>query len=264
MDEIGFNFEDAVAWFSQDQDHPYVLVRISTHHVAELSTAMGVPLRRCYITDAALQQATAQHGLMPVEIVRAMLPDAGAVMSGDFGEVLTYFYQAVAELPANVIGPKKWRLKQDRTKSAPKSDVIHFIMPNRPHASAEDAILCSEVKAKATAGDSTPITDAIKDCKKDRTSRLASTLVWLRERAMTTSLGDVDILLLNRFIDAVDNPPATKRFRAVAVICNTLLDNELDAAPDNVDPEFTLVVIGVPELRTTYMAVYAAAINSVV
>lgn len=264
MDELGFDFEDAIAWFPQDQDHPYVLVRISAHHVAELSAAIGVPLRRCYITDAALQQAMAQHNLPPVDIVRAMLPDAGAVMSGDFGEVLTYFYQAAAELPANAIGPKKWRLKQDRTKPAPKSDVVHFVMPNRPHASAEDSVLCAEVKAKATAGNSTPIADAITDCKKDRTSRLASTLVWLRERAMTTDLGDVDIPLLNRFIDAVDSPPAAKRFRAVAVICNDLLDNELASAPDNADPEFTLVVIGVPELRTTYTAAYTAAINSVV
>jgi len=264
MDELGFDFEDAVAWFPHDQDHPYVLVRISAQHVAELSTAMGVPLRRCYITDDALEQASAIHGLTRVEVVRTVLPDAGSVMSGDFGEVLTYFYQAAAELPANAIGPKKWRLKQDRTKPAPKSDVVHFVMPNRPHASAEDSVLCSEVKAKATAGRSTPISDAITDCKKDRTSRLTNTLVWLRERAITTDLGDVDIPLLNRFINAVDNPPATRRFRAVAVICNALLDNELVAAPENADPEFTLVVIGVPDLHTTYTAVYAAAVNSVV
>ena len=263
MDELGFDFEDAIAWFPHDQDHPYVLVRISTQHVAELSTAMGVPLRRCYITDAALEQASAQHGLARAEIVRAMLPDAGAVMSGDFGEVLTYFYQAATELPADAIGPKKWRLKQDRTKPAPKSDVVHFVMPNRPHPSAEDSVLCSEVKAKATAGNSTPIADAITDCKKDRISRLTSTLVWLRERAINTNLGDVDIPLLNRFINAVDNPPAARRFRAVAVICNALLDNELVAAPANADPEFTLVVIGVPDLRITYTAVYTAAVNSV-
>ncbi|GKX48866.1 DUF1837 domain-containing protein [Pectobacterium carotovorum] len=264
MDELGFNFEDAIAWFPQEQGHPYVLVRLSTQHAAEMSTIMGIPLRRCYITDVALQHAMELHGLTSIEVVQAHLPDAGAVMSGDFGEVLTYFYQSVAELPARAIGPKKWRLKQDRTKPAPKSDVVHFVMPNRPHASAEDVILCAEVKSKATSGNSTPIADAIIDCKKDRTSRLASTLVWLRERAMTTDLGDVDIPLLNRFINAVDHPPATKRFRAVAVICNNLLDAELTLAPDNTDPEFTLVVIGVPELRETYTAVYAAATNSAI
>jgi Cap4 SAVED domain len=263
MDDLGIDFAQAVAWFAHDQDQPFVLVRISPESVADLSTAMCVPLRRCYITDALIDQAAAQHGLARAEIVRGVLPDAGAVMSGDFGEVLTYFYQASRELPADAFGPKKWRLKQDRTKPAPKSDVVHFVMPNRPRASAADSVLCSEVKAKATAGGSTPIADAIIDCKKDRTSRLASTLVWLRERAMTTDLGDVDIPLLDRFIDAVDSPPATKRFRAVAVICNALLDGELVSAPDIADPEFTLVVIGVPDLRTTYTAIYNAAIASV-
>lgn len=263
MDELGFDFTNAVAWFPHTQEHPYVLVRMSEQSIAELAAEMGVPLRRCYITDVALEQAVAQHGVTRDVVLRAVLPDAGAVMSGDFGEVLTYFYQAARELPVSAIGPKKWRLKQDRTKPAPKSDVIHFVMPNRPHPSAADAVLCSEVKAKATAGGSTPIADAIVDCKKDRTSRLSSTLVWLRDRAMTTDLGDVDIPLLNRFIDAVDNPPAAKRFRAVAVVCNALLENELIAAPADPDPEFTLVVIGVPDLRTTYTAVFAAAIASV-
>lgn len=263
MDELGFDFTDAVAWFPHDQEQPYVLVRISTQNVAQLIASMGVPLRRCYITDVALDQAAALHNLPRADVLRTVLPDPGAIMSGDFGEVLGYFYQSARELPAVAIGPKKWRLKQDRTKPAPQSDVVHFVMPKRPAASAADTVLCSEVKAKATAGTSTPITDAIEDCKKDRLSRLTKTLVWLRERAMTTDLGDVDVELLNRFIDAVDNPPATRRFRAVAVICNDLIDNELTSAPTEADPEFTLVVIGVPDLRTTYTAVFQAALESV-
>ena len=80
---------------------------------------------------------------------------------------------------------------------------------------------------------------------------------------MTTDLGDVDIALLNRFIEAVDAPPTAKRYRAVAVICNDLLEHELVAAPDNPDTEFTLVVIGVANLRETYTRAFNAAINSV-
>lgn len=263
MDELGLDFADALAWFPHDQDQPYVLVKISAESVAQVIATIGIPLRRCYISDAMLTQAALQHGISQAEIVRAKLPDPGSTMSGDFGEVLVYFYQATKELPARAIGPKKWRLKQDRTKPAPKSDVIHFVMPNRPNASAVDAVLCSEVKAKATAGTTTPIADAIADCKKDRVSRLASTLVWLRERAMTEDLGDVDIALLNRFIDAIDSPPAAKRYRAVAVVCSTLLDAELAAAPIDASTEFTLVVIAVPDLRATYTAAYAAAHASV-
>lgn len=263
MDELGFDFAEAVAWFPHDQEQPYVIVRISPQTAAQLPAALAVALRRCYITDAALDLAAAQHNIPRSEVLQMFLPDPGAVMSGDFGEVIGYFYQAVRELPADAIGPKKWRLKQDRTQPAPKSDVVHFVMPNRPAASAADTVLCSEVKAKASAGGSTPIPEAIDGCKKDRLSRLTKTLVWLRERAMTTDLGDVDVGLLNRFIDAVDSPPATRRFRAVAVICDDLIENELASAPTEGDPEFTLVVIGVPNLRATYGAAFQAAVDSV-
>tara|TARA_A100001391_G_scaffold204631_1_gene200998 strand:+ start:860 stop:1654 length:795 start_codon:yes stop_codon:yes gene_type:complete len=264
LDELGLDFKNAVAWFPEDQDLPYVLVRMNERQVSALLDEIGIPLRRCYIEDSKIDEATKKHCVQAIDVVKARLPDPGAVMSGDFGEVLTYFYQATAELPSDAIGPKKWRLKQDRTKPAPKSDVVHFIMPDYPDASEKDVILCAEAKAKATAGASTPIADAITDCKKDRTSRLASTLVWLRERALTSDLGDVDITLLNRFIDAVDTPTAAKRYRAVAVICNDLLEKELTAAPNRADPEFTLVVIGVANLRETYTKAFDAAINSVV
>jgi hypothetical protein len=183
-------------------------------------------------------------------------------MAGDFGEILCYFYQSAKELPSVTVAPKKWRLKQDRTKPAPKSDVIHFVMPNRPEASAQDAILCAEVKLKSTTGTSTPIASAIEDCEKDRTSRLASTLVWLRERAIGEDLGDVDIPLLNRFTNLIDHPPAVKRFRAVAVICESLHVDELVAAPDSANSDFTLVVIVVPDLKTTYEAVFSAALSA--
>lgn len=263
MDELGIDFVDAVPWFAHAQDQPYVLVHVSPENLAQLAARIGEPLRRCYISDAELNAAARHHNLPRAEILRSRLPDPGATMSGDFGEVLGYFYQAARELPSAAIGPKKWRLKQDRTKPAPKSDVVHFVMPNRPNPSHADAILCSEVKAKATPGDTAPIETAIADCKKDRTSRLASTLVWLRERALTTDLGDVDVVMLDRFINAVDHPLFIKRYRAVAVICSALLANELLAAPVLADPEFTLVVIAVPALRTTYMAAFAAAQASV-
>lgn len=192
MDDLGFDFRDAVAWFPHDQDQPYVLVRMSTQNVAQLAGTMGIPLRRCYITDAVLQQSAAQHGLSLSDVLGSKLPDAGSTMAGDFGEVLGYFYQAAKEFPANAIGPKKWRLKQDRIKPAPKSDVIHFVMPQRPNASSADTVLCSEVKVKSTATPSHPIASAIADCEKDRVSRLANTLVWLRERAMAAGYGGKD------------------------------------------------------------------------
>jgi hypothetical protein len=115
------------------------------------------------------------------------------------------------------------------------------------------------VKTKSTNGDSTPIKSAIEDSLKDRTSRLAKTLVWLRERALTEDLGDIKIEHLDRFINATEHAEARKRFRAVAVVSSDLVEAELADAPAEAPADYTVVVISVPELQATYTSVFAAA-----
>lgn len=184
-------------------------------------------------------------------------------MAGDFGEILSYIYLAGEVLPRRAIGPKKWRLKQDRTKPAPGSDVIQFILPEWPRPSDSDAVLCAEVKTKATNGRSVPIEEAITDCEKDRTGRLARTLVWLKERAIGEDLGEVTIDQLDRFLQGIEHPPCEKRFHAIAVICSTLLHEEIARAPTASDPDYRLVVISVPHLRDTYTAAYRSVVGLV-
>jgi len=183
-------------------------------------------------------------------------------MAGDFGEILVFLYQASKEHSATAIGPKKWRLKQDRTKPAPYSDVIHFLLPNWPNSSTDDILLCSEVKTKSTNGDSTPIKSAIEDSGKDRVSRLAKTLTWLKERALIEDLGETTIAHLERFIKATEHPPAQKKFKAVAVICSSLLEQELEDAPSELPTGYSVIVISVPNLRETYMKIFETARQS--
>lgn len=263
MDDLGFDIETALGWFPHEQEAPYVLVRVSEEHAQAWANAIGVAVRRCYVSDAIVQARAAALGVPEANIIAAAMPDRGSTMSGDFGEILVYFYQAAQELPNQSIGPRKWRLKQDRTKPAPHSDVVHFVLPNWPTPSADDRLLCAEVKTKATDGAFTPISKAIDDCKKDRTSRLAKTLVWLRDRALLGDVEDVEIAQLERFINATDHPEATRRFRAVAVVCEDLVDGELGDAPGAADAAYTLVVISVPELKDRYQSVYDAAMVAV-
>ena len=263
MDELGFDFSTAATWFQHQQDHPFALVKLTSAQTTQLAGQIAVAVRRCYITDQQLTQSAITHGLQQAEILASRMPDTGSTMAGDFGEILCYFYQSTKGLPAFSIGAKKWRLKQDRTKPAPRSDVVHFVMPARPNSSPNDIVLCAEVKLKSTRGASTPITSAIEDSAKDRTSRLAATLVWLRERAMTEQLGDIDIPMLSRFINLVDHPPVLKRYSAVAVICESLLTEELKAAPAIASSDYSLLVIAVPNLKLTYEAVFAAGHSTV-
>lgn len=259
MRDLGVDIAAIAPWFADEHQSPYVLVRVPDEHVAAWADVLGVPVRRCYIDDALLDERARGTGRAKSELVAAKLPDRGSTMAGDFGEILVFLYHAAAEPGVELIGPKKWRLKQDRTKPAPYSDVVHFVLPSWPQSSTDDRILCSEVKTKSTDGESTPISSAIADCEKDRTSRLAKTLVWLKERALHEDLGTTTLAHLERFTKATDHPEAQKQFRAVAVVCASLVDAELADAPDEEPTDHTVVVIAVPNLKQRYEEVFDAA-----
>lgn len=266
MNELGLEITRALPWFPHVSETPYVLVQVSDEHANAWADQIRDAVRRCYLTDALLQEREQELELdLPgtrearqAHIINSKLPDAGSTMAGDFGEILVYIYQATKAYPQVALGPKKWRLKQDRTKPAPRSDVVHFILPTWPTPSADDVILCAEVKTKSTNSSSSPIDEAIADCTKDRTSRLSKTLVWLRDRATGENMGNIQIPHLNRFINAIDHPAVTKCFRAVVVVCSSLVNAELIKAPAHASPDYTLVIISVPNLHAVYTAVFAA------
>lgn len=264
MRELGVDVSCVLPWFRHEQDSPYVIIRIPADQVECWVNALSIPLRRCYLADELLESNAQRTGYSRADIVTAKLPDRGSTMAGDFGEILVYLMHAAEQHPKNVVGPKKWRLKQDRTKPAPYSDVVHFVVPSWPTPTEDDLLLCSEVKTKSTNGDSSPIKDALEDSKKDQLSRLTRTLMWLRERALGEDLGTTTVAHLNRFIDAPSYPPAQKHFYAVAVLCASLIASELSEAPIDIPDGHKLVVISVPQLKQCYEAVFDAALDAVV
>ncbi|WP_328324426.1 hypothetical protein OHA70_33280 [Kribbella sp. NBC_00382] len=261
MKELGVDLAEVKIAFEQVQDEPFVLIKVSAEAAGQWAELLGVPARRCYLTDEALAANAERTGYSRSEIVKAKTPDAGSVMAGDFGELVTAFFLAAREHPVEVNDPKKWRLKQDRLKAAPYSDVVQFILHDWPTPSADDRLICAEVKTKSTNGASTPIASAIADSQKDREGRLAKTLLWLKARGLGEALGSVDIEQLDRFINAVDHPPATREFHAVVVICSSLVDAEI-ADVQGPGDECALVVISVPDLKSNYQALYEAIVAS--
>jgi hypothetical protein len=263
MHDLALNIGELLSSFPREADSPFVLVRVPDEQADAWLEALAEGVRRCYAADEFLEARAAEIGLSRAQVLASLLPDRGAVMAGDFGEILVFIYQGAAEHPTAVIGPKKWRLKQDRSKPAPYSDVVQFVVPTWPTPSDQDRLLCSEVKTKSTTGDSTPIASAIADCEKDRLGRLAKTLVWLKERAIREDLGTTSIAHLDRFIEATDHPPAQKQFRAVAVLCTSLLDAELASAPEIAPADYTVLVLAVPDLKQRYEALFDAVHASV-
>jgi hypothetical protein len=234
-------------------------VRVKLQVADDWPSSLRLAFRRCYIPDDVLAQKAAEHGLSSSTVIATKLPDPGSVMAGDFGEIMMYLYHASRSYPTYTIGPKKWRLKQERTKPAPGSDVLNFVLPTWPQVSSEDQVLCTEVKTKSTNSDFRPISKAISGCEKDRVGRLSRTLTWLRERAITEALGETTLAHIERYTRATDYPPATKRFFAAAVVCESLVDAEITIdAPGTPSSEFEVIIISVPELHRIYNAVYAA------
>lgn len=263
MKDLGINPADIQPWFPHEQDAPYVRIRVPEDQTSSWIGTLRMAIRRCYVDDDLLEARSAQTGYSKATLLASRLPPLGATMAGDFGEILVFLYHAARQYPREVIGPKKWRMKQDSTKPAPGSDVVHFIVPEWPEATEDDCVLCSEVKTKSTDGNSSPITAAIEDCRKDRIGRLAKTLVWLKGRALMEDLGSTTLPLLDRFINATDYPSAQKRFHAVAVVCSSLVDAELATAPSELPDDHTVVVISVPALKDRYQEAFEAAAASV-
>jgi hypothetical protein len=197
MHELGLDLAEVRRFFVEEHDQPFLLIKVPGDVAAGWAGLLGVPARRCYLPDSMLDSNATRIGLTRSEIVAAKIPSPGSVMAGDFGEILTALFLASMSHPADVRDPKKWRLKQDRTKAAPYSDVVQFVVREWPTPSADDRLICAEVKTKSTNGASTPVASAIADSQKDREGRLAKTLVWLRERAHGEDLGTIDIPLLD-------------------------------------------------------------------
>lgn len=261
-DDLGLSFKTTADWFSVEQKVSYRFISVTPAQATALPTALGMAIRRCYISDEKVSTQAIKHP-PATKVIAAALPDPGAVMSGEFGEILTYFYQGSTAPPTAVVGLRRWHLKQDRNKAAPYSDVVHLVLPDWPNPSLYDAVLCSEVKAKSTKSKFEPIKKAIEGCETDRISRLAGTLSWLRERAITGATEGASVEQLNRFIEPAGLPTAIKKFQAVAVVCDSLVTEEIAKAPATRSPDYEVVVISVPKLKDTYEAAYAIAMNAV-
>lgn len=262
MKELDVELEAFREIFATVQDSPFTVVEIDTEDAAALAEKLGLAVRRCYISDDRLRDRMAEESVSAREIVPAKLPDRGSTMAGDFGEILTALFQAAREHPGVVLDPMKWRLKQDRTKAAPYSDVVQMILPDWPEASEDDRIICSEVKTKSTRQASTPIASAIADSEKDSAGRFVKTLNWLRERALDTGLSAVSVKQLDRFRLPIYYPKAHREFQAVAVICASMVADEMTEVEAPPVSERALIVISVADLKANYERVYDAALLS--
>ncbi|MCA0373883.1 MAG: DUF1837 domain-containing protein [Proteobacteria bacterium] len=216
----------------------------------------------CYISQQTINTQMQRTGLSKTEVIQNKLPDAGNVMSGDFGEILTLFFLGSYE-EEQLKKIQKWRFKQDRLKAAPHSDVILLNCPKLASPSENDFVICAESKAKATRSTKyRPIANAIEGYNADKTGRLARTLAWLREKAIEDDIG-TDIAYIERFTIHATAKTFQKKYKAFAIIDYNFLDEELlhELELPQQNPEFELLAIGINDLKALYEECFSRAIS---
>ena len=186
--------------------------------------------RKCYISDLDLEERIKNFGSSAEEILKKLIPDPGKTMSGEFAEILSYqiIVDIYKDLNFNLFGPKKWLWKVDRNEPMKKTDVILFGYKNANGPSADDIIVSSEIKSKATVGDFHPIQDAIDGSKDDYVKRMAITLSWLEEQYIRIN-DPAALNSIKRFINAIEPcyGPYKKHYKAITVIDSDIISNEL-------------------------------------
>lgn len=267
MHEFGLDLDLIRSFFDEDGE-AIIRVAVATDVADTWPTILADAMRLAYIADDTLADGVAATGKTKAEVLAGKLPTVGSIQSGDFAEFVAALFLGAREADVDVLDTKKLRLKYDRDKASPRTDIVQLHLPAWPHASDADRVVCAEAKGKATRSNSSQAEAAIAGAVSDREGRLAKTLVWLRARALgdghggTLAGGTVTFQHLDRFVEADAHPPYERVFNAVLIICESLVADELkDLDPPDPD-ECGLFVISIPDLKGAYQAMLAAVAAS--
>lgn len=161
------------------QKEQFVIMRIKQNELENFLDKLPINFRKCYITDEDLLNSVRELNLHYSDLLKDYyLPNPGNVMSGEFGEILSYFILKEYYLPKILNGPKKWLWKDDKNQAVQKTDVMLFSRKEQP--SIDDLLVSAEIKAKATKNKQyDPVYNAIEGAYDDYVRRLVVSLSWL-------------------------------------------------------------------------------------
>jgi hypothetical protein len=181
-----------------------------------------------------------------------VLPDIGNIKSGDFGEMLSYFFitEHYTDKGFVLFCPRKWLWKEDRNKSTPYTDVVGFYREDKTNPSENDFIVSVESKMKATKSDKHRIQDAIDGANKDKLTRLAKTLVWLKEKYARNG-DEKNRIFIERYVDPVGIGTYNKIYKAFAILERIFENAEITQLIKDKDG-ITIIVITMKNLKDIY------------
>lgn len=208
-----------------------------------------VPFREAYIANDDVDRVVNDFSKTREDVIQRRLPEKGKVMSGDFGEILTFYLASQIWSPSANVLPMKWRFKDKKTAASNYTDIMLFELKDESNPSVDDALYTYEVKTRATnlPNEVYPthkkkafvtykdgklectFIEAVVDANKDAVERAAETIPYLLTRCEDLGLKDLHAKI-NRFSNPV-NMTYRKEYNAVAVIDNSTLSEQMNRLP---------------------------------
>lgn len=208
-----------------------------------------VPFREAYIANDDVDRISNDFSKTREDVIQRRLPEKGKVMSGDFGEILTFYLASQIWSPSANVLPMKWRFKDKKTAASNYTDIILFELKDESIPSVDDALYTYEVKTRATnlPNEVYPthkkkafvtykdgklkctFIEAVVDANKDAVERAAETIPYLLTRCEDLGLTELHAKI-NRFSNPV-NKTYRKEYNAVAVIDSSTLSEQMNRLP---------------------------------
>lgn len=208
-----------------------------------------VPFREAYIANDDVDRISNDFSKTREDVIQRRLPEKGKVMSGDFGEILTFYLASQIWSPSANVLPMKWRFKDKKTAASNYTDIMLFELKDESNPSVDDALYTYEVKTRATNLPSEvypthkkkafvtykdgklecTFIEAVVDANKDAVERAAETIPYLLTRCEDLGLTELHAKI-NRFSNPV-NKTYRKEYNAVAVIDSSTLSEQMNRLP---------------------------------
>lgn len=250
--------------FSRTKEDDYFLHKLKDNEWDNVKTFLKSNALSCYLDEDKLSdiENIKDHTEKKDFLRKYIFPSKGNIKSGDFGEILSYFFivERHKKLKDKIVlkGPKKWIWKDDNNKAAPGADVLLYSIKNSSKPSTKDIVITIESKMSATKAPKSRIQDAIDGAEDDRISRLTKTLVWL-ERKYALAGNTSKMQEIKRFQD-----PVTLRYRkkhyAIAIINEKFLDDQLSKDFEKKE-NIIIYVISIEKLKEMYEEFFLESIN---
>ncbi|HVX28344.1 MAG TPA: Hachiman antiphage defense system protein HamA [Parafilimonas sp.] len=223
------------------------------------------PFRSLYLSDEILNERIKLFGSSRINEILEKIPDQANIQSGEFAELLLYFFIPECYISGDCLNPPKWKWKQHKNRALQFTDVLILQIKTKDNPSVEDFLIAVESKAQATkpGKDVIRLHDAIRGSEEDYVSRLAESLVYLKAR-YKDELNVDSVKYLERFMETPRFPSYIKYFKAVGIVDDEFAGNELSKADPTskiIKDSLEVILISMKDMKEIYENVYSQMPN---